>query len=99
MESNKEIANKINKLLKDNPLAAPAVVVAEYDYKHYTDQDWKEYQKETGNPIFIKPATTPFEMLIDKSTGLKKGNDIALLKFLLWYIEGFIQGMEEGNDQ
>lgn len=91
-----EIADKINKLLDKNPLAFPAIGLAEFLQKKYTIEDWQDYEKETGNQKFsYQPPENGFDALIDETTSYK---DIELLnyaKFVLWNVEEFIKGLNE----
>lgn len=96
----KEITKKIKKLLSDNPLAAPALVAAKYDFGIYTDEDWYDYKEETNNPIPSKSLpSSPIEKMIDEQTGFAEDNEVAILIFILWWVEGFIQGMKEGGGE
>lgn len=95
----KEIFKEINSILEDNPLVAPAISLAEYSIKNFSDNDWAEYEKETGNPkCQFREPKTGIELLVDEAVGYKSEKDIAYAKFLLWNIKGFKEGLEDDKE-
>ncbi len=98
--SEESIVEEINSLLEENPLLFAAVDMGEFLLKKYNDADWEHYVKETGNEHcknFLAPRNG-IEKLIDESTGYDKARDINVLKFILWCIKGFKEGLESEEE-
>ena len=93
----KELTEKINTKLDSLGLFGGAcLAVAQYHLKHYSEKNWEDYCKETGNfrPIFLKPKNA-IEAMIDEVSNYKNHGDENLLKFLDWVIDGFAEGFNE----
>jgi hypothetical protein len=96
IKETKETSEKINKLLGENPLAFPAIELAEFLIKKYDKEDWQMYERETGNKrVDYVPPKNSLEALIDEATGYKEVETLNYAKFLLWCVEGFIEGLNE----
>lgn len=62
----------------------------------YTEKDWKNYEKETKNkkPIIDKAVEmNPVEKLINSRTGFGPEIDERNLKFIIWCVNGFMDGV------
>ncbi len=95
-----QMLEDIHSLLEENPLLMPAVSMGQYFLNTWGDEDWKSYTEETGNEHcnnFLVPKKG-LETFIDEATGYNKAQEINLLKFLLWNIKGFQEGLESGVD-
>ena len=92
----KQIQKEIHNKLSQNPLLSPAIGLCNYLLKTFSEEDWKEYEQETGNKrIIISQPKNGFEALIDEATGFDKVQSINLGKFLLWNINEFEKGLNE----
>tara|TARA_B100000035_G_C20658322_1_gene404157 strand:- start:88 stop:369 length:282 start_codon:yes stop_codon:yes gene_type:complete len=90
MKTTKEIRKRI----LDNPLLTPAISLAMYSVKNYTNKDWEQYEKETGNKRVSFPKND-IEKMIDKATGFEDENQKNLEKFILYNIDGFEKGLND----
>ena len=94
----KELSEKINTKLDSigDIMAGACLGLAQHYLEHYSEEDWQDYCKETGNfrPIFFKPKNAIDEM-IDEATGYKNQLEENLLKFLDWVIDVFMEGINE----
>lgn len=98
MKDLKQIQEEINIKLSQNPLLIPAVALARYSIKNYSEQDWKEYEEETKNNRFVMlQPKNGLEAMIDEATGFKDIQDLNLANFLLWNINEFEKGCNEEN--
>lgn len=91
MKTTKE---EIRKRILDNPLLTPAISLAMYSIKKYTDKDWEQYENETGNKRVSFPKND-IEKMIDKATGFEDENQKNLGKFILYNIDGFEKGLND----
>lgn len=70
--------------------------MASFYIKEYSKRDWQDYAKETGNEIpEFKLNKSLIEAMIDESTGFKDMNDKTVLQFLIWCVDGFMEGVNE----
>lgn len=100
MENLQQIVDEINKRIEENNLLIPAVTYAEYSLKKYTDEDWRYYEEDTGNPrVILSKPKNGIEAAIDEATGFNKAQDLAKAKFLLWNIIEFEKGMGQELDE
>lgn len=99
MKDIKQILEEINLKLDKNPLLIPAVVLASYSIRNYSEQDWKKYEEETKNNRVIVPRPKNEEAIIYEyefaSVELEKSQYLNLGKFLLWNINEFEKGLNE----
>ena len=102
MKNEKDILQqKLNKLLEElSPLIiAGAIGGADYCIRNNKEEDWLEYEKEAGNkrPCQVV-ASSVIEAMIDKATGFEEANEINLLKFVIWFVEGFVDGVNSDEE-
>lgn len=84
---------------KHGPLVfSGAVSSADYNFRFANDQSFKDYAKETGNPNPRDfPASNidhPVIEMVDQSTDYKNSKEEAMLKYLLWWMEGYADGVK-----
>jgi hypothetical protein len=65
--------------------------------KTYSDEDWEDYEQETGNkrPYLVPAPKSGLESMIDQATGLKEIQDRNFLNFLIYFIDGFMEELDE----
>ena len=97
--TNEELKSLLNKKLENAGKinSGFALGAAKFCLKIYSDEDWESYEQETGNkrPFLMPASKNGLEDLIDKATGLKEIQDRNMLNFLIYFIDGFIEGMDE----
>lgn len=96
MKDIKQIQKEIHSKLSQNPLLSPAIGLCNYLARTFNEEDWEEYEQETGNKrvVMFQPKNA-LEALIDEATGFDKVQTINLGQFLLWNINEFERGLNE----
>ena len=74
-----------------------ALGFARFCLKTYSDEDWEDYERETGNkrPYLVPAPKNGLEAMIDQATKLKEDQDENFLNFLIYFIDGFMEGLDE----
>jgi hypothetical protein len=100
MKTIEQVKKEINNKLEENGLLIPAFSLARHFIKTYKDEDWKAYEKETGNPrLDFVPPKNGLEAMIDEATGYNKEQTLAAGLFLLWNILEFEKGFKKGFEK
>jgi hypothetical protein len=94
-----ELKSLLNKKLDDagEINGGFALGCAKLCLKTYSDEDWEDYEQETGNkrPYLVPAPKNGLDAMIDQATGLKKDQDRNFLNFLIYFIDGFMEGIDE----
>lgn len=97
--TNQELQSLLNEKLEDagEVNTAFAMGFAKGCLKNYSDEDWQDYEQETGNkrPYLVPAPKNGLEAMIDKATGLKEDQDRNFLNFLIYFIDGFMEGLRK----
>ena len=97
--TNEELKSLLNQKLEDagEINAGFAMSFAMGCLKNYSDEDWQDYEQETGNkrPYLVPAPKNGLEAMIDQATGLKEGQDRMFLNFLIYFIDGFMEGLDQ----
>lgn len=97
--TNEELQSILDKKLEEAGrfCSGAAISFAQYSLKNYSDEDWKDYERDTGNkrPYLVPAPKNGLEAMINQATGLKEDQDRNVLNFLIYFIDGFMEGLED----
>jgi len=97
--TNEELTSLLNKKLDDagEIIGGFALGCAKLCLKNYSDEDWEDYEQETGNkrPYLVPAPKNGLEAMIDQATGLKEIQNRNFLNFLIYFIDDFMKGVDE----
>ena len=97
--TNEELRSLLNQKLEDAEEinAGFAMGFAKACLKYYSDENWQDYEQETGNkrPYLIPAPKNGSEAMISQATVLKEGQDRNFLNFLMYFIDGILDGLED----
>lgn len=98
LKNNIALKKKLNEKLSEigQINAAFAIGLVKHFASKYDEQDWKNYQEETGNekPHFEIPKKH-VEQFLNSKLGMSPEIDERNLKFIIWVVEEFMKGVEK----
>lgn len=98
IELKKQLNDKLQEIGEMN--SAFSIGLIKHLIAKYKDDDWENYEKETGNkkPHF-EIKKTHVKEFVNQKTGLSPEIDERNVKFMIWVVEGFMKGVEERQEK